>query len=329
MRALKPGPLIAAAFVVSWAAWPATPATAQGVAYVSSEKDHALTVLDLKTQAVIGTVATCKRPRHMQITPDGKQLAVSCGESAQADFIDLATRKSTRKVGIGDDPEIFDISADGKTLYVSNEEDGVLNVIDLAAGKRASQIKVGGEPEGVKLSSDGKLVYVTSEVANTVSAIEVGSGKIVHTIKVGKRPRRFALAADGNELWVSNELDASVTIIDTRTHKVAATLAFEVKGARKDDITPVGLAFTRDGKRAFIGLGRANHVAFVDVAERKVTSLVLVGKRAWSVALDKAEKTLIVVNGLSDDVTLVDVGTAKALKTIKVGRVPHTAVIVE
>ncbi len=122
------------------------PARAQGVAYVSSEKDHALTVIDLKTQAVTGTVPTCKRPRHMQLTPDGKQLAVACGESAQADFIDLATRKSARKVGLGDDPEIFDLSPDGKTLYVSHEED--------AAGRRRPrqrqahpQVKVGGSPK--------------------------------------------------------------------------------------------------------------------------------------------------------------------------------------
>jgi len=304
-------------------------AHAQGLAYISSEKDHALTLLDLKTQSVVGTIATCKRPRHMQITPDRRQLVVSCGESAQADFIDLATRKSVRRTTLGEDPEIFDISADGKTLYVSNEEDGVLNIIDLAAGKRVGQVKVGAEPEGVKISADGKLVYVTSEVANTVHAVEVASGKIIHNIKVGKRPRRFALSPDGAQLWVSNELDASVSIIDTRTHQVSATLEFEVKGARKADITPVGLAFTRDGKRAFVGLGRANHVAFVDVATRRTTDLVLVGKRAWSVALDKAEQLLVVVNGLSDDVTLVDVATAKPLKTIKVGRVPHTAVVVE
>ena len=102
-----------------------------------------------------------------------------------------------------------------------------------------------------------------------------------------------------------------------------------MKGARKADITPVGLAFTRDGRRAFVALGRANHVAFVDVASRRVTDLVLVGKRAWGVALDRAERTLVVVNGLSDDVTLVDVAGARPLKTVKVGRVPHTAVVVE
>jgi YVTN family beta-propeller protein len=56
---------------------------------------------------------------------------------------------------------------------------------------------------------------------------------------------------------------------------------------------------------------------------------VLVGKRAWGLGLDAAEKTLYVVNGLSDDLTIVDVASAKPLKTVKVGRVPHSVVVVE
>ena len=118
---------------------------------------------------------------------------------------------------------------------------------------------------------------------------------------------------------------SSVTLLPTGVIVWRETLG----SARAADITPVGLTFSADGRRAFVGLGRANHVAFVDVGTRKVTDLVLVGQRAWSVALDKSQKTLAVVNGLSDDLTLVDVGSAKALKTIKVGRVPHTVVIVE
>ena len=92
----------------------------------------------------------------------------------------------------------------------------------------------------------------------------------------------------------------------------------------------MGIQMTRDGKRAFVALGRANHVAFVDVAARKVDELVLVGKRAWNVALDKAEARLYVVNGLSDDVTVVDVAGAKPIKT-HAGRAacPTALVIVE
>jgi PQQ-dependent catabolism-associated beta-propeller protein len=304
-------------------------AFAQGVAFVSSEKDHALAVVDLKALAVTGTLPTCKRPRHMMRTPDGRQLIVACGDSGKADVIDLATRRSVRQIDLGEDPEIFDLSPDGRTLYVSNEEDGELGVVDMASGKRRGALKVGPEPEGVKVSPDGKRVYVTSEVSNVVHVVDTATLKVTRNIPVGKRPRRFATTPDGAQLWVTNELDASVTVIDTVRLEVLGTVVFEVKGARKADITPVGITITRDGKRAFVGLGRANHVAFVDVATRKVTDQVLVGQRVWGLGLDAAEKTLYAVNGLSDDLTIVDVAAAKPLKTIRVGRVPHSVVVVE
>ena len=293
-------------------------AQAQGVAYVSSEKDNTLAVLDLASMSVTGTIATCKRPRHMQLTPDRKQLMVACGDSGQADVIDIATRKSVGKVDLGEDPEIFDLSPDGKTLYVSNEEDGELGVVDLASGKRTKSIEVGKEPEGVKVSPDGKTVYVTSEVASLVHVIDVASGKVTKNIKAGKRPRRFAMTPDGAQLWVTNELAASVTVISTRDHSVLDTIKFTVKGARATDITPVGIEISADGKRAF-----------VDVATRKTTDLVLAGKRAWGLGLNKAQDRLYVANGLSDDLTIIDVGAAKAIKSVAVGRVPHSVVVVE
>ena len=122
---------------------------------------------------------------------------------------------------------------------------------------------------------------------------------------------------------------SSVSVIGTADLKVIATIRFEVKGLRASDITPVGIVLSRDGRRAFVTLGQANRVAFVDVATRQVTDTVLVGKRAWNVSLDKAGQKLWVVNGLSDDVTVVDVASAKALKSIPVGRVPYAALLVE
>ena len=91
----------------------------------------------------------------------------------------------------------------------------------------------------------------------------------------------------------------------------------------------MGIVMTRDGQRAFVGMGRANHVAFIDVALRKVTQTVLAGKRVWNVALDKAEARLYAVNGLSDDMTVIDIASAKALKSVAVGRVPYQALVIE
>lgn len=297
-----------------------------GQVFISSEKDNGLVVLDAARAEVTGAIALCKRPRHMQLTPDRKQLLVACSDEHRIVVWDIATKKIVDKLNVGEDPEMFDISPDGRMLYASNEEDSLLTAFDLVAKKKAFEVRVGGEPEGVKVSADGKLVYVTSEVASLVHVIDVATRKVVKNIPVGKRPRRFVLTGAG-ELWVSNELGASVSIIRTSDHSVQATINFKLAGMRPEDVTPVGMVLSPDGKTAFVGLGKANHVAAIDVASREVRGYVLVGKRAWGLAVSRNGQILYVTNGMSDDMSLVDTAKMKSFKTVKAGRVPHSVVV--
>jgi PQQ-dependent catabolism-associated beta-propeller protein len=296
-----------------------------GKVFVSSEKDNAIAVVDPARGEVVATIPACKRPRHMQLSADRQQLLVACSDDHRVLVWDIAGAKPVARLDVGEDPEMFDLSPDGRMLYVSNEEDSALTAFDLGTRKKLFEVKVGGEPEGVKVSADGKLVYVTSEVASLVHVIDVASRKVLKNIQVGKRPRRFLLA--GGELWVSNELDGSVSIIRTSDHTVQGSVAFKPQGMRSEDVTPVGMALSPDGKTAYVGLGRANHVAVVDVASRRVSGYVLVGKRAWGLAVSRDGKRLYVANGLSDDMTVVDTATLKGVRTLRVGRVPHTVVI--
>jgi len=319
-------PLAAAALALGLAATAAAQSAPANRVYVSSEKDHKVHVFDGKGERV-GSIDVCQRPRHMMFNASRSQLYVCCGDSNQLGIVDLAQGRMTRTVALGDSPEIFDLSPDGKTAYVSIEDENVMAAYDLDKGGKLFEVKTGGEPEGILVMPDGKTAYVTSEVANVVHLIDLQSRKVLKNIKVGNRPRRFALAADGKELWVSNELGASVTVLATTDQKILATVEFKVPGMRASDITPVGLAPSADGKTVWVGLGRANHVAEVDVATRQVRRQVLVGKRAWGLTLHPDGKTLYVANGLSDDMSLVDTQAGKALRSVPVGRVPHTVLV--
>ena len=126
---------------------------------------------------------------------------------------------------------------------------------------------------------------------------------------------------------MTNELSGTVSIIETATNKIAGEVSFTPKGFRPEDITPVGLIMTKNGKTAYIGLGAANHIAVVDVGTRKPTDYVLVGKRPWSLALTGDEKTLFVANGKSDDVSVIDTGSLKVRRSIPAGRVPYGVVV--
>ena len=61
----------------------------------------------------------------------------------------------------------------------------------------------------------------------------------------------------------------------------------------------------------------------------QIETYVLVGSRAWGVDVSADGKRLYVANGLSDDITIVDIAARKALKSVPVGRVPHTIVVDE
>ena len=101
-------------------------------------------------------------------------------------------------------------------------------------------------------------------------------------------------------------------------------LTFVPPGFRPQDVTPVGMTITKDGSKVLITLGRANHLVIVDAKTRQVLQYVLVGSRAWDVDLTSDEKTAFVTNGLSDDITVVDMASMTPVQSLPVGRTPHS-----
>lgn len=302
-------------------------AAGTGLTFVSAEKGNEVVVLD-GDYTIIKRIATSRRPRDMHFNADKTLLYVACGDDDAIDVIDVATLEVIDSIPTGPSPEVFAFTPDEKTIYVSNEEDSALEAIELESRLTMSNIPTGAEPEGVLVTPDGKTAYVTSEVADMVHVIDTETGAVIENIVVGTRPRRFVLTPDGSELWVSCELSSEIYIIDTATHEIKGdSLVFVPPGFREEDVTPVGMAITQDGSKVLVSLGRANHIAIVNASTHEVLKYVLVGRRAWSVDLSSDERTAIVANGLSDDITVVDMDSMEPVRSIPVGRVPHTVVI--
>jgi PQQ-dependent catabolism-associated beta-propeller protein len=293
-----------------------------GLIFVSHERSDNIVILD-KSDTVVGELKTCSRPRGMRFTPDKAAILVACGNDDTIAIYDVATRTLVKRFRDIPDPETFDLHPNGRDLYISNEDDSEATMLDITSGEVKGHYPTGAEPEGVLVTPDGSRVYVASEAANLVHVIDTAKNAIVKDILVGTRPRRFALRPDGKELWVSAELAGIVDIIDTETLTPVGKIEFQAKGMRREQVTPVDLLMTHDGKTAYVALGRANHVAVVDVASRSVRDIILVGRRPWGLRLSPDEKTLYVANGLSDDLTIIDTASGKVRKTVPVGMVPY------
>lgn len=297
-----------------------------GLIFVGNEKSNTITVLD-KNDRVIKTFDTCARPRGMHFSADRTEFFVGCADDSIVAIYDVASQKLLRRIRNVEEPETFDLHPNGRHLYISNEEDATATVFDVETGQLIAEFETGEEPEGVQVTSDGRLVFVASEAANIVHVIDTVAKEIIKDILVDTRPRRFALAHDEKELWVSAELAGVVNIIDVATLRLIDDIAFLPTGFRKEQVTPVDVLITRDGNRAYVALGRANHVAVVDARARKVLDYILVGKRAWGLALTVDEKKLYVANGLSDDISIIDTEKGKVITSIPVGMVPYGILI--
>ena len=172
-------------------------------------------------------------------------------------------------------------------------------------------------------------MFITSEGTNTIIIIDPWIGEIIEEVLVGNRPRRGAFAKNGEEYWVTNELGGTVSVIDTNTFSIKHTINFERKGIRSSEITPVDFAMSNDGNLAYITLGRSKHVAVVNTNNYEVIDYILAGSRVWGAAITKDDKILIVTNGQSDDISIIDTDKRASIKSIAVGITPHTVRIIE
>ncbi|EWY41056.1 membrane protein [Skermanella stibiiresistens SB22] len=314
---------IAAAVLLTAIALPAMshPAGAETI-YVSNEKDNTVSVIDGETLKVTATIKTGRRPRGIVLSTDMTKLYVCVGDDDRVDVVDLNTRKVIGRLPSGPDPELLALHPDGHHLYVANEDDNMVTVVDVDTKKMLNEIQVGVEPEGMGISPDGTLLVNTSETTNMAHFIDTKSREIVANVLVDSRPRVAEFTPDSKQVWVSAEIGGTVSVIESGGKKVIHKIRFEIPGVSNESIQPVGMKFTKDGKRAFVALGPANRVAEIDPATFEVKKYYLVGQRVWNLALGQNETRLYTTNGVSSDVSVIDLEREKVIKSLTVGRAP-------
>ncbi len=290
--------------------------------FVSNEKGNSISVVDGDSLTLTKEVKVGQRPRGIVLSPDGKYLYIAASDDDTVQILDTDKLEIIGTLPSGADPEVITLTPDGSTLYVANEDDNQVTAIDTASRQVVAEIPVGVEPEGVAVSPDAKTVVNTSETTNMAHFIDVASQKITDNVLVDQRPRAAMFTADGAQIWVSAEVGGTVSVIDNKTRKVIQKISFKIPGVPAEAIQPVGIRITKDRSKAFVALGPANRVAVIDAKTYEVKDYLLVGQRVWQLAFSPDEKMLYSTNGVSNDISAIDVAADKVLKSVKVGSYP-------
>jgi len=167
---------------------------------------------------------------------------------------------------------------------------------------------------------------VASENAGLVHVFDGTTYQATDRIITNLRPRRMAIREQ--ELWVSSEMGSRVEIFDIASLKKIDEIIFAPRGFRIEQLTPVDILFNEAQTTGFVALGSANNIAIIDTASREITKYILVGHRPWGLGLTPDEQRLFVLNGLSDDVTIIDLEKNRPVRSSRTGLVPNSVEVV-
>jgi len=289
-------------------------------AFITNERSGDLVSIDSEGKT-INVQPICNRPRGMVKGREPNQLFIACSDDNKVVEFNTRTRAIERSFEDLQGAMTLAIHRPTNRLLVTNEGEARATVVDLKTGNTLALLPTGLEPDGIAVTEDGAQIFVASENAGLVHVFDASSYKQTAVIVTHLRPRRVALL--GDRLWVSSEMGSRVEIFSTRTLDKIDDVVFTPRGFRSEQLTPVDILFDQTGTLAFVALGAANHVAFVNVTSLKVEKYVLVGRRAWGLGLSPDNKSLIVLNGLSDDFTVIDIDSRRPRVTRQAGLVPH------
>src|SRR5262249_48505571 len=149
-----------------------------------------------------------------------------------------------------------------------------------------------GRPVGLVLSPDGKALYVKDNRGIRVLGTEEWEIRqhLVFQKKDGASMHGLALARDGKRLYATTAqrhlyeaaIDAKGALRWRRT--------IELPGPKgKDDSHALGVALTRDGKRALVCLSRNNTLGVVDLDAGKLVRQIETGVAPYDVVLSPDE----------------------------------------
>ncbi len=164
----------------------------------------------LKPPQSVAAEPQYKNPLNLALTPDGRELWVTCEASACVVVVSTASRKQLLEIPVGGQPHDVAFTPDGRRAFVSNRLDDNVSVVDVASHKVTGTIAVGDEPHGVLVDRSGKYLFVLNTSIDNISVVDVGTLNEVKRLSASRSPWSLAECPDGKEIIVTHALSRFV-----------------------------------------------------------------------------------------------------------------------
>jgi DNA-binding beta-propeller fold protein YncE len=192
-----------------------------GLLYVTTELDNAITIIDPHALKIVGTIPTGQAESHMlAISPNGERGYTANVGPGTVSVLDMKARKNVAVITISGQIQRIAVSVDGRMVFTSDQTKPRLAVIDASSDKLKTWVPLPAPGYGTAPTPDGHWLVVAMPSANKVAVVDLRDMKVAHTIDVPAAPQEVAIRPDGKIAYVSCDASHKVAAIRTSDWKV-------------------------------------------------------------------------------------------------------------
>jgi DNA-binding beta-propeller fold protein YncE len=196
-----------------------------GMLYVTTELDQAITIIDPKTLKIAGQIPTGQAESHMlAISHDGRRGYTANVGPGTVSVLDMEARKTLTIIPISGETQRISISPDDKWVFTSDQKEPRLAVIDTATNKVKNWVPLPGAGYGTAPTPDGKWLLVDVPSKNQVAIVDLSAMKVVKSLDVPKAPQAVVVRPDGKEAYASCDSSHKIAVIDVANWTVKGTI---------------------------------------------------------------------------------------------------------
>ena len=192
-----------------------------GLLYVTTELENAVTVIDPQALKVVGTVPTGQPESHMlAITRDGRRGYTANVGPGTVSVLDLEAKKLLAVIPVAGTVQRIALSADDRCAFTADQAKPRLAVIDTATNAVKTWIVLPGVAYGTAATPDGKWLVVAMPRISQVGVVDLATLKVARTFSVPKAPQEVLIQPDGMAAYVSCDASHQVAVIDLKNWRV-------------------------------------------------------------------------------------------------------------
>jgi DNA-binding beta-propeller fold protein YncE len=193
-----------------------------GLLYVSTELENAITVIDPHSMKIVASIPTGKPESHMfAITHDGRYGFTTNVGSGTVSVLDMQAHKTLEVISVAPMVQRISLSVDDRMAFTSDQSKPQLAVIDTQSRKVTSWVPLPGTGYGTAPTPDGKWLVIAMPTVKQVGVLNLKTMKVEHTIDVPAAPQEVLIRPDGAVAYVSCDASHKVAEIQTSNWNVS------------------------------------------------------------------------------------------------------------